>query len=191
MADNWISKVAAAALADFDGAAAFLGLSGGKNQGREYLPINPTRNDTKPGSLSINRDSGAWSDFATDDRGGDLVALAAYVLGCRQIEAAERLADHFGIAKPDRQQRAPSGEREAGKAEASPTPAKVPQGPPDGGAVCVMPVPDDAPTPPAAHSRHGKPAARWAYTDAAWAVCFYHDRYEPKGERKQFSPVTL
>ena len=54
-----------------------------------------------------------------------------------------------------------------------------------------MPVPDDAPAPPAAHSRHGKPAARWAYTDAAGAVCFYHDRYEPKGERKQFSPVTL
>ncbi|MGL4313047.1 MAG: DUF927 domain-containing protein, partial [Sphingomonas sp.] len=42
-----------------------------------------------------------------------------------------------------------------------------------------------------AHSRHGKPAARWAYRDAAGAVCFYHDRYEPKGERKQFSPLTL
>lgn len=191
MADNWISKVAAAALADFDGAMSLLGMSGGKNQGREYLPINPTRNDTKPGSLSINRDSGAWSDFATDDKGGDLVALAAYVLGCRQIEAAERLADHLGIAKPDRQQRAPSGEREAGKAKASPTPPKTPQSQPDGGAVCVMPVPADAPTPPAAHSRHGKPAGRWAYVDAAGAACFYHDRYEPKGERKQFSPVTL
>lgn len=191
MADNLISKAAAAALADFDGAMSFLGMSGGKNQGREYLPINPTRNDTKPGSLSINRDSGAWSDFATDDKGGDLVALAAYVLGCRQIEAAERLADLFGIAKPDRQQRAPSGEREDGRARALPTPAKAPQGAPDGGAVCVMPVPADAPAPPAAHSRHGKPAGRWAYTDAAGAVCFYHDRYEPKGERKQFSPVTL
>ena len=176
MADNWISKVAAAALADFDGAMSLLGMSGGKNQGREYLPINPTRNDTKPGSLSINRDSGAWSDFATDDKGGDMVALAAYVLGCRQIEAAERLADHLGLAKPDRQQRAPSGEREASKAKASPPPVKAPQGQPDGGVVCVMPVPADAPTPPASHSRHGKPAGRWAYTDATGAVCFYHDR---------------
>ena len=51
MADNWIFKVAAAALADFDGAMSFLGMSGGKNQGREYLPINPTRNDTKPGKI--------------------------------------------------------------------------------------------------------------------------------------------
>ena len=81
MNDGLINKVAAAALADFDGVMSFLGLSGGKNSGREYLPTNPTRNDRKPGSLSINRDSGAWSDFATDDRGGDLVALAAYVLG--------------------------------------------------------------------------------------------------------------
>lgn len=191
MADNWIAKVAAAALADFDGTAAFLGLSGGKNSGREYLPINPTRNDTKPGSLSINRDSGAWSDFATDDKGGDLVALAAYVLGCRQIEAAERLADHFGIAKPDRQNQRGTHERPAGDRTA-PSPAKKPpEATPADGAVCLMPVPADAPPPPVAHSRHGKPAGRWAYRDAAGAVRFYHDRYEPKGERKQFSPLTL
>lgn len=190
MADNWIAKIAAAALADFDGATGFLGLSGGKNQGREYLPINPTRNDHKPGSLSINRDSGAWSDFATDDRGGDLVALAAYVLGCRQIEAAEKLADYLGIAKPDRQNRRQPNERAAGNRPALP-PAKKPEATPADGAVCLMPAPDDAPPPPAAHSRHGKPAGRWAYRDAAGAVNFYHDRYEPKGERKQFSPLTL
>ena len=58
MADNFIQKAAAAALADFDGAMSFLGLSGGKNQGREYLPLNPRRSDTKPGSFTINRDSG-------------------------------------------------------------------------------------------------------------------------------------
>lgn len=191
MANDFIGKVAAAALADFDGAMAFLGLSGGKNQAREYLPINPTRNDHKPGSLSINRDSGAWSEFATDDRGGDLVALAAYVLGCRQIEAAERLADHFGIAKPDRQNQRQPNERNTGGGRVSTPEKKQPAATPADGAVCVMPVPEDAPAPPVAHSRHGKPAARWAYTDAAGAVCFYHDRYEPKDERKQFSPLTL
>ncbi len=56
-----------------------------------------------------------------------------------------------------------------------------------------MPVPDDAPAPPARHSRHGKPSRRYAYTAADGRVNFYHDRYEPKreGERKQFSPLTL
>jgi putative DNA primase/helicase len=191
MANDFIGKVAAAALADFDGAMAFLGLSGGKNQAREYLPINPTRNDHKPGSLSINRDSGAWSEFATDDRGGDLVALTAYVLGCRQIEAAERLADHFGIVKPDRQNQRQPNERDTGGGRVSTPEKKQPATMPADGAVCVMPIPDDAPAPPVAHSRHGRPAGRWPYTDAAGAVCFYHDRYEPKGERKQFSPLTL
>ncbi len=191
MADNWIAKIAAAALADFDGTMGFLGLSGGKNQAREYLPINPTRNDHKPGSLAINRDSGAWSDFATSDRGGDLVALAAYVLDCRQIEAAERLAAHYGIAKPDRQNQRQPNERTAGDREASPPPKKPPEAAAADGAVCLMPIPENAPAPPVAHSRHGKPAARWAYRDAAGALCFFHDRFEPKGERKQFSPLTL
>jgi uncharacterized protein (DUF927 family) len=181
MADNFIQKVAAAALADFDGAMSFLGLSGGKNQGREYLPLNPRRSDTKPGSFTINRDSGAWSDFATDDKGGDLVALAAYVLGCRQIEAADRLGAVFGLPREERATAASVGQhgRRQDRSTAAPE------------AVCVMPVPDDAPTPPAAHSRHGRPAGRWAYTDAAGRLCFFHDRYEPKGERKQFSPLTL
>lgn len=191
MTDNWIAKVAAAAQADFDGTMGFLGLSGGKNRAREYLPINPSRSDHKPGSFSINRDSGAWSDFATDDRGGDLVALAAFILGCRQIEAAERLATHYGIAKPDRQNQRQPNERAVGDRQASPPPKKPPEATPADGAVCLMPIPEDAPAPPVAHSRHGKPAARWAYRDAAGAVCFYHDRYEPKGERKQFSPLTL
>ena len=191
MANDFIGKVAAAALADFDGVMSFLGLSGGKNQAREYLPINPSRSDHKPGSFSINRDSGAWSDFATSDRGGDLVALAAYVLDCRQIEAAERLAAHYGIAKPDRQNQRQPNERAAGDRQASPPPKKPPEATAADGAVCQMPIPEDAPAPPVAHSRHGKPAARWAYRNAAGAVCFYHDRYEPKGERKQFSPLTL
>lgn len=191
MASDFIPRVAAAALAGFDEVMGFLGLSGGKNQGREYLPLNPRRADHKPGSFTINRDSGAWSDFATDDRGGDLVALAAYVLGCRQFEAAERLADLLGIAKPGRQDRAVLHERAAGKGMGSATPKKSPAAHPAGEAVCLMPIPPEAPPPPLAHSRHGRPAGRWAYATAEGAVCFYHDRYEPKGERKQFSPLTL
>ncbi|MBK7416150.1 MAG: DUF927 domain-containing protein [Dechloromonas sp.] len=191
MANDFIGKVAAAALGDFDGVASFLGLSGGKSQGREYQPLNPLRSDHKPGSFTINRDSGAWSDFATNDKGGDLVALAAYVLGCRQIEAAERLADHLGIAKPDRQNQRQTNGGETNKGTLPSQPKNAPQAKPESLAVCLMPVPLNAPEPPAAHSRHGRPVGRWAYTDAAGAVCFYHDRYEPKGERKQFSPLTL
>ena len=78
--------VSAAALARFDTIMGELGLDGGKNSGREYLPLNPTRNDHSAGSLSINRDKGAWMEGATGDKGGDLVSLAAYLWDCSQSD---------------------------------------------------------------------------------------------------------
>jgi putative DNA primase/helicase len=195
MSAAFIRTVAAAALSRFDQVADWLGLAGGKDQGREYLPLNPKRADTKPGSFTINRDSGAWSDFATGDKGGDLVSLCAYLHSIKQGAAADKLADFLGIAKPDGSKRPARPATEAGKGKASAAPGS-PQGAATaaGGAdVCMMPIPADTPAPPATHSRHGKPSRRWAYTTADGAVNFYHDRYEPKteGERKQFAPLTL
>lgn len=192
---DYIRKVATVALSRFDQVADWLGIGGGKAQGREYLPLNPKRADTKPGSFSVNLDTGAWSDFATGDRGGDVVSLCAYLRDCKQGEAAAHLADFLGIKKPDAQKRAAGSEREAGKGKVSTAPATTrqrPESPP--GDVCLMPVPPDAPPQPAAHARHGKPSHRWAYMTAdGCAVNFYHDRYEAKteGERKQFAPLTL
>lgn len=191
-ASSFIPAVAAAALTRFDPVMGELGLADGKSQGREYLPLNPRRPDNKPGSFSINRDSGAWQDFATGDKGGDLVSLAAFVWDCRQIEAAERLAVLLGLPAPERKGGPPSGERGRGNTHAASAAAKPDSGQAGApGEACVMPIPGDAPAPPAAHPRHGKPAHRWAYTTIAGEVCFYHHRYEPKGERKQFSPLTL
>ena len=193
--NDFIRTVAAAALSQFDQVADWLGLAGGKNQGREYLPLNPKRADTKAGSFTINRDSGAWSDFATGDKGGDLVSLCAYLTGIKQGAAADKLADFLGIEKPDGSKRPTRPPTDTGKGKLSPAPES-----PRGGAaaadsadVCMMPIPADASAPPATHSRHGKPSRRWAYTTADGAVNFYHDRYEPKaeGERKQFAPLTL
>ena len=69
----------------------------GKRCGREYVAINPTRADLHPGSFSVNLVSGAWADFATGDRGGDVISLAAYVFRCRQIEAARILSTILGV----------------------------------------------------------------------------------------------
>jgi len=35
--------------------------------------------------------AGAWADFATGDKGGDIVSLLAYLQGVSQSEAARRL----------------------------------------------------------------------------------------------------
>lgn len=195
MSNDTIRTIAAAALARFDSVVDWLGIGGGKVQGPEYLALNPLRSDAKPGSFTINRNTGHWGDFATGDKGGDLVSLAAYLRSEKQGEAAVALAGFLDIDAGDLQKRPPAHEREAGNRQVSPAPKKSNSGADssEGGDTCIMPAPADAPAPPVSHSRHGKPSHRWAYLAADGRVNFYHDRYEPKaaGERKQFAPLTL
>ena len=66
-------------------------LPGGRLTGDNYVVKNPTRNDEKIGSFSINIKTGHWADFATPDRGGDLVSLYAYINGVSQSDAAKQL----------------------------------------------------------------------------------------------------
>lgn len=193
-----IKQVAATALSNIERILSHW-LPGGKTHGAEYQAINPTRIDSKLGSFSINLNTGAWSDFATEDKGGDLVALVAYIEGVKQGEAAKMLASFLGMTteKPGTQKRATGAQKAGGDTPTQSAQRKPPIAPAKAAAadadVCVMPIPDDAPAPPASHSRHGKPSQRYAYTTAAGAVNFYHDRYEAKkeGERKQFAPLTL
>jgi hypothetical protein len=66
--------------------------------GREWVACNPTRPDRHPGSFSINLASGRWADFATGDKGGDVVSLAAYLGHTGQAAAARHLAKMLGVA---------------------------------------------------------------------------------------------
>ncbi len=72
-------------------------LPDGRLVGWEYTARNPTRADRKPGSFRINMQSGKWADFATGDRGGDVVSLAAYLSGTGQGEAAQSLSEMLGL----------------------------------------------------------------------------------------------
>ncbi|MDV6347295.1 DUF927 domain-containing protein [Nitrosomonas sp. Is35] len=193
----FIKRIASAGLDNIDAILRHW-LPNGQRQGHEYLPLNPKRSDSAPGSFSINLNTGAWSDFACDAKGLDLVALVAYLEGETQGKAARRLAVFLGIeleessppkcagsdSKPSGNGKASTGRKESGS-------VKNPGGDDDGWQ-CIMPVPDDAPKPPAAHPKHGKPSKRYPYHDPDGRVNFYHYRYDkPKGEKKQFSPLTL
>jgi hypothetical protein len=72
-------------------------LPGGRRRGREYVALNPRRPDAHLGSFSINLTTGKWADFATGNRGGDPVSLAAYLAGIGQVEAAEKIATMLGM----------------------------------------------------------------------------------------------
>lgn len=197
MAESFISQIVGDALANFDTVMEYCGMSGGKDQAREYLALNPKRSDSKLGSLSTNRDTGAGGDFATGETWGDLVAMAAWRFDCSQMEAAERLADLLGIEKPKRQKRATDDERDSGKDKASATPKKAPTAPasrkpaPDAdGWQCVVPVPGDAPPPPVANPRQGKPSIRYEYRAEDRRLAFFIDRYQGK-DGKSFAQLTF
>jgi hypothetical protein len=63
-------------------------LPNGEVEAGEFIALNPTRLDKRLGSFRINTITGKWSDFATNDRGGDLIALYAYLKGVSNYEAA-------------------------------------------------------------------------------------------------------
>jgi hypothetical protein len=69
----------------------------GRREGTEWVCRNPTRDDRRLGSFKVNVATGKWGDFATGERGGDLVSLAAYLFRLPQAEAALKVADMVGI----------------------------------------------------------------------------------------------
>lgn len=82
-------------------------LPGGKREGDEWKALNPTRADGSIGSFSVNLATGAWADFATDDKGGDAVSLYAYLNNLKQSEAAKEILEKHdpsyfpGASDPD------------------------------------------------------------------------------------------
>lgn len=168
-----IKAVAAAALAASERVLSKW-LPDGKRRGPEWVALNPRRPDGKPGSFSVNTEKGAWADFATDDKGGDLVALVAYLDNVGQGAAAQRLAAFLGMDKPGT------------PATKAPPPKKAP----GRHGELVLPVPDDAPAPPRAHHKHGKPGSVWAYRDAAARLLFYVARFDV-ADGKEVLPLSL
>ncbi|EIC23787.1 DUF927 domain-containing protein [Thiorhodovibrio frisius] len=166
-------------------------LPGGKRQGPEYLARNPRRTDNNPGSFSVNTQTGAWSDFATGDAGGDLVSLVAYLEGTdSQGEAAHRLANALGITATVALNRSDNSATVTEKARANGhqrpevTPAPAPK-------ATMSPIPESAlAARQRAHHTHGEPSAEWCYRSPDGQPLAFVQRFDLNGERKQFSPQS-
>jgi hypothetical protein len=65
----------------------------GRREGHEWVARNPTRADRHLGSFKINLRTGQWADFATGDKGGDVISLAAYLHGLSQSVAASKISE--------------------------------------------------------------------------------------------------
>ncbi|MDR3374881.1 MAG: hypothetical protein P4L98_14225 [Ancalomicrobiaceae bacterium] len=89
-------RIAAAALARSDEIVGRW-LTDGRREGSEWVARNPTRSDHRPGSFKVNLRTGRWGDFSTGDKGGDLVALAAFLFSLDMGDAARSVADMCGV----------------------------------------------------------------------------------------------
>lgn len=148
-------------------------LPDGARQGHEWSAINPTRSDTKRGSFSVNLTTGKWSDFATGDKGGDLVALYAYLFtNGDQGKAARELADMLSIAVTDKVV--------SMQVEKKARTAWMP----------VTPVPGDAPAAPVAHTHRGRYQQSWAYRDGAGQLLGYVCRFVTSDGGKDLIPLV-
>ena len=70
-------------------------LPGGRREGVEYSCADLSGGAGR--SCKVNLRTGRWADFATGERGGDAVSLAAAIARCSQVEAARNLAAMLGI----------------------------------------------------------------------------------------------
>ena len=133
-------------------------LPGGNRQGNEYVIANPTRSDSRAGSFSVNLTNGVWCDFATNDKGGDLIALVAYLDRIKNGEACKALAQSLGID--------PSISQQGSAQQSAPPPKQIPSSP---DFEPIRPVPESALSScPASIRNLGKPSMYWDYSWRGW-----------------------
>lgn len=148
--------------------------------GAEYTAPNPTRTDSSAGSFKINKAKGTWCDFATGDKGGDLIDLVEYIDGSDTTTAKNALADFLGLT--------------AGTYTPPQTQAKS-EKPEEW--LALQPIPSEAmQKPPVNHYKHGKPSMLWVYKNQQGQplMLLYRFDLEPDANgkrRKEFAPLTF
>jgi putative DNA primase/helicase len=141
-------------------------------EGEEWTARNPTRNDKSRGSFKVNVVTGAWCDFATDDTGGDLISLFAYLRGSTQGEAARYLTERLGLVPLSLNAGTPKPTR-ASKWN----PSAVP--------------PADAPPPPLTRLwKKMSPTAIYTYRNRSGQPTSYMRRFDRGGGKKEVIPLT-
>ena len=152
-------------------------LPGGRVKGNEYICGSVSGG---PGeSCKTNLKTGVGQDFATDEKWGDPIALAAVVRNCSQRDAAQYLAEQYGVDLDN--STAPAKKRQTvRKATGKPVKDKTDFTP-------VMPIPDSAPDFPPQY----RTGARWCYRDADGMELCYSFRLDRPDGSKDFVPLCF
>ena len=139
---------------------------GGATSGQEYVAAGI--NGGKGRSFSVNLNTGKWADFATSDRGGDIISLYARARGINNGEAAKELVEKY-----------------AGKRPSYSYPVQKPIAQPG-----IIKPPSNAAAPSFTDAKLGDPTGVWTYRDIDGDPMFYVARYDHSGE-KTFRPYSF
>lgn len=163
-------------------------LPGGHREGHEYKC--GSLSGGKGSSCSINLVTGAWADFATDEKGGDLIGLYKAIHGLAdmgkaavQVARDEGLEDVAGVQRDAQHQRAE-------RPPAPPAPP-APQRPRESWQT-LLPVPDFAPEPTFSHYHRGADTiARKATYRVGGQLLGYVVRFRTSDGGKDDIPYTF
>jgi hypothetical protein len=154
-------------------------LPGGKRVGHEWQ-CGSLSGDAGS-SCSVNLNTGAWADFATDKAGGDLISLYGAVYQLRNGPAARELAEQLGMTASNAVQ--PERARRASEPKAAPAPD-------DDRWSDAGEWPEDGPPAPVAHVVRGRPVATWCYRTAAGGITGYVHRFVTSDGGKEILPCV-
>ena len=160
-------------------------LPNGVREGREWCIGSRDGESGKSMKVCLAGDAaGVWSDFSADDSGSDLISLYAYIHRMEQVDAMKAVAASLGIdvVSSARERTAPAQAVPRGKEPVAKKPRTA--------WVTVLPVPVDAPAPPAAHMIRGMPAMQWRYTDQAGALLGMVYRFTTSDGGKEVLPCV-
>ncbi len=183
MDNNFFQTIKESLKGQYGGVIAAI-LPGGKEEGKHYVCGSLAGGPGKSCKTSLLTGSG--TDYATDEKWGDIISLAAQAWKMQPLDAAYALAKQYGITVKG---------NSLGKANAvlaqflpralQPTPAAVSE--PSGSFTPIMPIPENAPDLPA----YPPYTAKYGYRNGQGKELFYMLRYDKKDGSKSMQPVCF
>jgi uncharacterized protein (DUF927 family) len=167
-------------------------LPSGKVVGKEYVARNPMRPDKRAGSFKIcisGPNTGVWSDFAANAKGGNLVSLVAYLKSLARRDAARWLRANV-VNKNSLSASTPQSADTTLQRDAA-SPGSTSTDPvQEGETIAVLP-PEGAEHPASALKRMGLrfPYRSWTYRTAEGATCFHVLRWDESDGSKEIRPL--
>lgn len=154
-----------------------------------WVAKNPVRDETNP-SFSVSLDTGAWFDYASEDKGGDLVSLYAYLQGLNNGDAAKKVCSILGIPVPEISD-GRSMPRSAQASKGVEAPVALESKRKESPWKPILPVPSDAGGYPVAHFKRGRADSTWEYRDQSGALLGIVQRFTTSTGGKEVLPTVF